>query len=186
MIEERATTSRPIGLFMIAALFLLFAALLASGGLYFYKGVLIKNIAEMDKNLKLASNRFEPAKISELQQLNKRLTASNEILSKHIAISPIFKALQDITLKTIRYTQFSYNLGEGASPKVLVKMSGIAVGYRSIALQSDLFTKNKNLIDPVFSSLVLDDKGNVVFNLDFSVDPAFVDYKHIISIEPTT
>ena len=53
-------------------------------------------------------------------------------------------------------------------------MSGLAIGYRSVALQSDLFAQNKNLIDPVFSNLTLDDKGNVLFDLEFSVDPSLL------------
>ena len=52
-----------------------------------------------------------------------------------------------------------------------------------LALQSDLFTQNKNLIDPVFSNLALDDRGNVVFDLEFSVDPSFVDYKQVLQEE---
>ena len=56
-------------------------------------------------------------------------------------------------------------------------MSGIAIGYRSIALQSDLFAENKNLIDPIFSNLTLDNSGNVIFDLDFSVDPDFINYQ---------
>jgi hypothetical protein len=62
-------------------------------------------------------------------------------------------------------------------------MTGLAVGYSSVALQSDLFAKNKNLIDPVFSNLVLDEKGNVIFDLEFSVDPSFVDYKQMLLTE---
>lgn len=134
----------------------------------------------MQSNLNLAKNRFEPSKITELQVLDRRLRDSTEILSKHIAISPIFTALQGITMKTVRYTKFSYELGADESSKITVKMSGLAVGYKSVALQSDLFTKNKNIIDPVFSNLTLDDKGNVLFDLEFSVDPSFVDYKQML------
>ena len=65
----------------------------------------------------------------------------------------------------------------------MVKTSGIAVGYKSVALQSDLFTKNKNLIDPVFSNLSLDNSGNVVFDLEFSVDPSLVNYKTMLLTE---
>ncbi|MES2315610.1 MAG: hypothetical protein V4486_02640 [Patescibacteria group bacterium] len=184
MIEERVKVSHPIGIFMIAALFLLVAMIIATGGLYFYKGVLSKAIEQNKADLNLAKGQFEPAKIAELQVLDKRLRAANEILSHHVAISPIFKALEDVTLKTVRYTKFSFD--DVTDGKIHVSIQGTAVGYRSIALQSDLFTKNKNLIDPVFSNLVLDDKGNVVFNLDFTLDPTFVDYKHTISVEPAT
>lgn len=183
MLEERAVASRPIGLLVIISIFILFAVLIASGGLYFYKGILTKNIAKMENDLNLAKNRFEPSKINQLQVLDKRLEASNTILSKHIAVSPIFQALQTLTMKTVRYTKFSYSLGTEKDPKIMVKMSGQAVGYRSIALQSDLFKKNKYLIDPVFSNLSLDEKGNVLFDLEFSVDPNFVDYKQMLLSE---
>ncbi len=183
MVKENAVSARPIGIFLIASLLVLFTVLIATGGLYFYKGVVMKSIADMEKTLTLAKSRFEPAKIAELQVLDKRLKASSEILSKHIAITPIFKILGDITMKTVRFTKFSYDLENDKDIIVNIKMSGIAIGYRSVALQSDLFAKNKNLIDPVFSNLALDDKGNVLFDLEFSVDPSFVNYKRTLLTE---
>jgi hypothetical protein len=181
MIEERVSSTRSIGFFSIVSIFMLFAVLLATGALYFYKIIVTKNIEKMKEELIIARNRFEPARITELQVLDRRLSSSKEILSKHIAITPIFQALQDITMKTVRYTKFGYILGEDPQhSRITIKMNGTAIGYRSVALQSDLFTENKNLIDPVFSNLTLDDKGNVNFDLEFSVDPSFVDYKTML------
>jgi hypothetical protein len=180
MIEQRATSARPVGLLTVIAIIILFVLLVATGGLYFYKGILTKNITDMQNSLNLAQNRFEPSKITELQTLDKRLNAATIILSKHIAITPIFKAISDITMRTVSYTNFSYTVGDGSTTQnsmINIKMSGVAVGYRSIALQSDLLATNKNIIDPVFSNLTLDNKGNVVFDLQFSVDPSFVNYK---------
>lgn len=171
---EHATAKRPVGLLLVISIFIFLAMVLVSGGAYFYKDFLTKKIAKMENDLNLAKNRFEPSKISQLKLLDKRLHSSNEVLSKHIIVSPIFQALQALTMKTIRYTKFNYDL---AGNKITVKMSGQAVGYRSVALQADLFAKNKNLIDSVFSNLSLDEKGNVLFDLEFSVDPSFVDYK---------
>ncbi len=181
--EERAKPARQVGLITIISVFIFFTVLLASGGLYFYKGVLAKSLQKKDADLVLAKNRFEPAKITQLQVLDKRLRASSEVLSKHIAISPIFEALQALTMKTVRYTKFSYDFTNDKAPKVAVKMSGQAVGYRSVALQSDLFAQNKYFIDPVFSNLSLDDKGNVLFDLEFTVDPVFIDYKQKLAGE---
>jgi len=177
MIEDRVVPSRPVSLITLVSIFILFAALLASGGLYFYRGVMARSISKMENDLNLAKNRFEPSKITELQVLDRRLNSATEILAKHIAISPVFEALQDITMKTVRYTKFDYELGVEQNSNVIIKLQGQAVGYRSVALQSDLFTKNEHLFDPVFSNLSLDDKGNVLFDLEFSVDPSFVDYK---------
>jgi hypothetical protein len=180
IIKERVVSTRPIGVLLIASLFILFTVLLATGGLYFYKGIITKDIANMENTLNLAENRFEPSKIAELQVLDKRLRASTKILSKHITITPIFSALEQLTMKTVRYTKFSYDLGTDKNITVSVKMSGQAIGYRSIALQSDLLAQNKNLIDPIFSNLTLDNSGQVLFDLEFSVDPAFVNYQQTL------
>jgi len=181
MIKERAITSRPtIGILSIFSVFIFFTMIIGTGALFFYEGILTKNITKMENDLNLAKDRFEPSKIVQLQVLDKRLRASNEILSKHIAISPIFKALQAITMKTISYTKFSYDFDGSNKTKIMIKMSGVAVGYKSVALQSDLFTENKYFIDPLFSNISLSDKGNVIFDLEFSVDPNFVDYKKVL------
>jgi hypothetical protein len=180
ILQEGPTNARPISIFFIVSLFILFTVIIITGGLYFYKGILEKKITGMENTLNLAKNRFEPSKIIELQIFDKRLRASDEILSKHVTIIPIFNALEQLTMKSVRFTKFSYSLGDtedNKDEKINIKMSGIAIGYRSIALQSDLFAKNKNLIDPIFSNLTLDNSGNVIFDLDFSVDPNFINYK---------
>lgn len=186
IIKEPVAAERPVGILLIFSLFLLFTVLIGTGGLYFYKLTLAKGITTKEAELVLAKNRFEPKKITELQVLGKRLNAANEILSKHITIIPVFTALQDLTMKTVRYTNFSYDLGTGDAKNITIKLSGVAIGYRDLALQADLFATRdigKNFIDPVFSNLSLDTNGNVLFDLEFSVDPSFVNYKQDLSIE---
>jgi hypothetical protein len=180
IIKERASAPVPVSIFLIISLFILFTVLIVTGGLYFYKGITEKSIVKMENDLNLASNRFEPAVISKFQVLDRRLSASNKILSNHISVTPIFKLLEGITMKTVRFTKFSYNMGTDKDPRIEVKMSGVAMGYRAIALQSDLFAGEKNLIDPVFSNLTLDPDANVLFDLDFSVDKNFVNYKQTL------
>jgi hypothetical protein len=183
IIKETTISSQPISAFLIISLFVFLTVLLATGGLYFYKGVVAKKITDLESTLNLAKNRFEPSKIVELQILDKRLKAASEVLSKHSTVIPIFKALEQLTMKTVRFTKFNYSLGTEEKNTINVKMSGIAIGYRSIALQADLLAKNKNLIDPVFSNLTLDNSGNVVFDLEFSVDPNFVNYKQALMVQ---
>lgn len=183
MLKESIVSTRSVSIFLIISLFILFTVLLATGGLYFYKGIITKKIVDLESTLNLAKNRFEPSKITELQLLDKRLRASSEILSEHSTVTPIFDALEQITMKSIRFTKFDYNLGTNEKAAISVKISGVAIGYRSIALQSDLFAKNKNLIDPFFSNLRLDNSGNVIFDLEFSVDPSFVNYKQMLLVQ---
>lgn len=177
IVEEHYNVSQPISLLTVIAIFALFTVGLSTGALYFYKGIATKNLDKMKADLSKAEKRFEPSKISDLQVLDKRINASNQILSKHIAISPIFQALQEITMKSVRFTKFDYDFSGDKNSRINVKMSGVTLGYSHLALQSDLFAQNKNFIDPVFSNLALNESGNVIFDLNFSVDPSFVDYK---------
>lgn len=183
IVEDRPRSGKPVGFILVISVLIFLSMVASAGGVYFYKSIVTKNIADMENNLNIAKNRFEPSKITQLQVLDKRLKASNEILAKHIAVSPIFKALSEITMKSVRYTKFGYDVGSSKEARIVIKLSGQASRYSSVALQSDLFKKNKNLIDPVFSNLALDDKGNVLFDLEFSVDPHFVDYKQTVEDE---
>ena len=170
-------TSRPVSIVMLLSVLVFVAALVAAGGVYLYKQYLTKQVVDMTSQLKRAREGFEPALIAQLQTLDTRLSSASGILATHITVSPILKALSDTTLKTIRYTKFTYTVQGESSPRIDVKMSGQSRGYMPIALQNEAFTKNKYIKNPIFSNLTLDDRtGNVTFDLTFSVDPDFVLY----------
>lgn len=170
------------GLVNLIAFILFSASLLSAGGAYLYRDSVKADVAEYKISLQRAKAAFEPALIQELQTLDKRLNAANTILDKHIAVSPIFVILQDLTLPTVRYSDFTYELDE-ATNLVKVEMKGEAKGYNYIALQADLFDKNKFIKNPIFSDFVLDQTGNVDFNLTFVVDKSLVSYDSFLDRE---
>lgn len=182
--EEPVARTRPVSLFTFITTILFFASLLIGGGVYFYKTYLTKQATELEKSLVTARASFEPKLVSDLSRLDKRINTGNELLSMHVTVSPIFELFQDITIKTIRFTKFSYAYLNDAGTAVNVKMSGLSTpagGYTAIANQSDLLNKNKYIKNAVFSNLTLDDKGNITFDLTFSVDPTFVLYSKLVS-----
>jgi len=133
----------------------------------------------MSAQLTRAEAAFEPSLISDLESVDRRINDAKDILQNHVATSPIFTALQTMTLQSIRFTKFSYTYNPDTQ-KIDVKMSGQAKSYNAIAAQSDVFGKNKYINNPVFSNLNLDSKGNVSFDLFFSVDPTFLSYQDIL------
>ncbi len=181
IIDEKAFSPKPVGVLTVISIFIFFTVVLVTGAMFFYKGTLAKNITQMEANLNLAKNRFEPSKILELQVLDKRLRASDEVLGRHMIVTPIFEILQKITMKSVSYISFGYFADTDG--KVNIKMEGMAQGYRAVALQSDLFSKNENILSPVFSNLSLDEKGNVLFDLEFSVLPELMNYKKSLEVE---
>lgn len=173
--EDRVQTAKPVSIFVFVATIIFFASLLGAGLMYFYKASLVRSVSVSKANLDKAKEAFEGDFIKELQDFDRRISASNEILSSHITLSPIFEALGVATLKSVQYTKFSHKItGTGTSAKIVVSMSGKADNYTAIALQSDQLTQNKYIKDPIFENLTLDDRSNVLFDLTFQVDPSFV------------
>lgn len=180
--EERTVRQQPVSLVIFFATLLFFASLAAAGGVYFYKLSLVKKISSSAASLEKAKGAFEPKLIEDLQTLDRRLTAAQEILNNHIITSPIFASLSGLTLKSIQFTKFSYGFTAASGGQAIkVSMSGRARDYTSVALQSDMFGGNKYFKDPVFSNLQLDEKtGNVGFELEFMVDPSFVNFAQTV------
>ena len=164
-----------MGIFTFVATIIFLASIVAAGGMYFYKSSLIKSVAEKNAQLEIARNSFEPALINDLQALDRRIDSATDILSKHIILSPIFDELSRLTLRTIRYTKFSYTISKDTGV-VDIKMSGQASDYNSIALQANAFNKSKAIQNVIFSNLTLDERGKPSFDLSFTVDRSFVSY----------
>ncbi|MCC7469995.1 MAG: hypothetical protein IT284_02570 [Bacteroidetes bacterium] len=182
LVEKETTRARGSigGLFNIIALVLFIASILAAGAAYFYRSSIEDKIAEYKVSLDRARNAFEPTLITKLQELDKRMMAATEILNNHVAVSPIFELLEDMTLPTVRYSDFSYEFNRENKNLVDVKMSGEAKGYNYIALQADLFGDNKFIKNPIFSDFTLDQLGNVDFALTFTVDKSLVIYESFL------
>jgi len=185
MVENPKRIKSGGGFFNLIAFVLFLASLLSIGGVYFYRNSIQNDIEEYRDSLIRARGSFEPGLIRELQILDKRLNAANTILDKHVAVTPIFVLLQEITLPTVRYSDFTYSLDE-RSNLVNVEIKGESRGYHFIALQADLFSKNKFIKNPIFSKFSLDQVGNVDFNLTFSVDRSLVSYDSFLDREFST
>lgn len=184
LVETSAPTARSFNLANFLTTIVFISSLVAAGGLYFYKGVLTSDITEMNKSLERSKAAFEPGLINDLQVLDKRLNSSKEILSKHTAVSPVFDALQELTLKSVRFTKFSYEGSKADAKKIEVKMSGqtsATGGYRSIALQSNKLAENKYFQDIIFSNLTLTQSGGVSFDLTFTVDENLLNFENNIA-----
>jgi len=170
-----ASREKGSGLLMLIAIIVFIIALLSAGGAYAYKVYLTGNIEEAKASLERAKDIFEVDTIKSLQVLDKRINAAETILSKHIAISPIFDLLRDITYPSIQYTQFTYNINP-ASGEVFVEMAGRSTGFDWVGVQADQFDANPNIKNPIFSNLVQDSFGRITFDLTFSVNKPFVTY----------
>jgi hypothetical protein len=172
--------TKPTGLVLLfgfLATVVFIGSIAAYGILFFYKKQLATSIESSQTGLQRQGETFDSNIVLELDDVNRRLQAADILLEKHTVITPLFKSLEDITLKSVRFTNFSLQTPSAEQANTVVKMSGIAQGYDMVALQLDMFSRNRFLKDPIFSNLTPDQKGDINFNLMFTVDPSFVLYK---------
>ncbi len=173
--EERTQVVARTSIFSFVSTLIFFGALASAAGMYFYEASLNKNIASASASLDAARNSFEPTLITKLKALDRRLSNAGTLLNNHVAVSPIFDVLQADTLKSVQFTKFSYVAPADPTASIAVHMSGKAKDYSSIALESDQLATNKNIHNPIFSNLSLDEKtGMVSFDLVFTVDADLV------------
>lgn len=175
-ITSNVSTKTQRSLFSIIAIFLIVISIILSGLLYVYKIYLNNQKETLSASLLKVRDTFEKDTIEELEMFNKRTDIAKQILNGHIVLSPLFSLLSEITIPSVQYIKFDQDTNEKG---FLVKIEGVAKDYRSIALQADMFNtlKGRSFKNVVFSNLSKDKNGNVMFNLQFNVDPSLLSYE---------
>lgn len=166
----------PAGLLLSLCILIFIFTLVIFAGCIGYKAFIDKQIADIKVNIDKNIKAFEEDTIRSYARLDLRMDTASELLQNHTAASAFLDFLQRETLKSVRFNDFKYEYSfdpAGAN----VSMSGIASGYNAVAYQSVVFGQNRRLIDPIFSNLDLNDKGNVVFTFSTKIKPDFVYYK---------
>jgi len=168
---------KSMGTIFFVSLLLFLVAAGFSGGLFLYNGYVQNNIDKKKKELEQARANFAPAQIQELQRLNVRIDTVKELLNRHIATSQLFSILEQNTLKTVQFDDLQFLALPDGNATLAIK--GTANSFASLALQSDVLGKVKEIRNPMFSGLNLDQEGNAVFSLDASVDRDALSYRKI-------
>jgi hypothetical protein len=179
-----APISRPrtTNIFAIAATIIFLITLAVSGAELIYKNILTNQVAEADQALNRARSEFQPEKIKELVGANDKIILSKKLLDKHIVVSEVLALLEALTIKKMRFENFSYEEKAGESTII---MDGVAQNYNALAEQEHAFLDSKFIKNPDFSNFTLDDNGNVKVKFFAELDPTLVLYKQALGIQNT-
>jgi hypothetical protein len=170
----RSSKASLSGIISFVAFIIFMVSIVGGVGVFLYGRFLIASIASKKESLERARAAFEPELIRELSRLDSKLRLSQSLLDAHVAPSGIFDLLESLTLETVRFTDMSYTMDDQS---IRLSLSGEALSFASIALQSDEFGKNRRITEPVFSGLTLDEKGNVRFTVEALIDPSLLSYR---------
>ena len=173
---------RPAGLFRLIATLILFVSLAVWGAMFLWKAYLNNKIEGAKTSLAASQKEFELGTVTTLTRLSNRLNASEKILSNHLAVSKLFSELQDITLKSVRFNDFSVAYS-GPDQGLTLTMKGQAESYASVAKQSDAFSHNRDFHSPIFSNLDLDPLGRIVFSVQSTLEPRDFIYGPLVTTD---
>lgn len=187
--EDNNNSNNRLGniLILISVIVLVVSIVLGGGSYLFRKNQEVQTKKHEDA-LTRSKERFSTGiPIRTLQQFDIRLKTSKELLAKHKSFTGLFDLIERITLKDVQFTAFSYYEVDNTKKNV-VKLSGRAPDYKTIAEQSEQFSNDEEakryITDVIFSDLAVDvkDTGLVTFEVTFQVDSEFLMYNRYLNL----
>jgi hypothetical protein len=144
--------------------------------LFLYKIILLKQIAKADEDLKKARSAFQIEKIQELVDTNSRILSTKRLLNTHVSTSKLLDLMQNLTVKKVRLTKLTYSTQNNIPT---LSMEGESQTYNAIVEQSNIFSQNKYIVNPLFGDFTLQDNGYVKITFTSGIDTAAISYRDV-------
>ncbi len=179
-ITDTQSSGGGISLFLLLGIILFIVSVALAGGVYMWKDSLVKQIEQDKISLESTKSKYEETTINVLVRLNDRLKVSEDLLAKHVAVSPIFTLLEKNTLQSVRLKTLKFS--SGADNKIKLDITGNARNYGALSKQSDAFgaeSLRKFITQPMISDFSLATDGTVNFTFTTLVTPNLISYSNI-------
>jgi len=171
------TPKSKMGLFMMGAILIFVLAILAYGGLFFYRTIVEKENEDKKVAIQEAINKFDP---NQLTLLRSRLDTARQLLVSHAAFTSFLKILQQDTVQTVRFTVLNYAFT--SDNQIVVIMKGESNSYSVIAYQSDVLAANEDLREVTFSNLAISETGKITFDIKATMDIDALSYSKTVDV----
>lgn len=181
-IVESQKVGSSISLFLLLSIIIFIVSLALAGGIYIWKNSLVTRIEDDKKALVADKASYEEATINSLIRLDDRIKVSNDLLSKHLAVSPVFLLLEKNTLKNVRIKSLKFAYGTGSQIKV--DLLGSAQSYEALSKQSDAFGTEdlrKYISQPMISDFSPTADGSISFTFSALVNSNLISYTKLVT-----
>ena len=158
-------------LLSMIGMFIFGVTILGSAAVFIWRGRVEAQIENQVSTLRAAREQFDERLVAEATRLNKRIDAVKTLLDNHVAPTIIFGILEELTLKTVSYNNFSFSMSDDG--KILVQGSGEAESIESVVLQSDELGAS-DFRDVLFDNVQPTNDGNVTFSVEASIDKSII------------
>lgn len=154
------------------SLVLFLVALVAFGGLFFYRRALETTRAEWADQVKKREADFNAeGGVGRLLDTANALAVTRELIAKHVFPSNIFKLLEEVTLPRVQFSSFSY-----ARDSRKVDLAGVAASYKTVADEVRILEAHPQIEKVDFGGLFVNDKGLINFRLAVVFKPSLLGF----------
>lgn len=170
-------TGGGFGVFFVFSFLVFLLSVSFTAGTYFYRDSLKKEINSMGVSLEKAKDDFEPSLVYEIVNTSEKIDSIKKLFEQRTTLVPLFDFLEKTTIKTVKFNNFKYSFGEGDGSEVVVTMDGVAKNYSVLAVQSNIFERERAIKEVSFSGFNLGSKGLVNFVTKITFDRNFINFK---------
>ena len=182
-IPKKPITVQEVGVRGSLSIFVLISVILflisAGGavGVILWKQQLLVEQETLKTNLEERKKQFDFELIDKLKRKNTKIDIAKKLLDSHMSSLDIFSIIENITVINVRYKNFTFTAPETAKENAMIKMSGEAKDYPTIAYQSDVLAKYPYIKNGLLSGVTLQKNGFVSFEFSGEISPSDVLYK---------
>lgn len=167
-VRTRALYQGGAWMFNIGVL-LLVAAVVLSGGLWFYRRSLDQAKTQWAEQVGNKESDLRPDLLAQLVNLSDSLAATRDLLSNHTFASNAFTFLEGVTHPRVQFTTFNF-----ARDSQKIEVTGLAASYETVTEQIGLLESNPQVAQVDFGGLSLGDKNLVNFKLAIIFKPSLL------------
>ena len=186
-IAQTRSAGSGMSFFLLASIIIFLISLGLVAWVYFEKNYLIGQITTAQSTITTNKSGLisDSNTVENIIDLNNRITVAKQLLASHVAISPVFAFLQQVTLQDVIFNSFTFSsAGKDANGNTTigVQLSGIARDWESVASQEDEFDLPdwQNIIsNSKLSNFSLNADGSVSFTFSATINPQFISYASV-------
>ncbi len=168
-------------IFSVIGMFVFIASLAAYGGSIAWQYKLKAQISGQLESLQKAKQEFDEKFVQDASRLNTRIEQGSQILDNHVSPSALYGLLEEYTLQTISFRQFSFFDNQDGT--LTIQGTGDAARYESIVLQSDAFGKSGYLRNVIFTNLTpTADNRTIGFSFEATLNPSLILYRQTLPV----
>ena len=180
-IIESSSEGSGVSLFLLLSIIAFIVAVAMAGGVWLWQKSLVSQIEKDKIDLAAVKDSYEEGTINPLIRLNDRIEESKLLLSRHIAITPVFiflekNIIQNVQLKSLKFAYID-------NTKINIELSGIAKDYDALSRQSDAFGAphlRDYISEPVISDFNLNPDSTVSFSFKALINSQWISAEKIL------